>query len=146
MDTTPKRTTRPLKGKGGLVMIGVLAVLGGIIWWVQKFGPPPREPGTEAQLGDFIGIRRPETVSGLDKPVAEIVLVDGGRHVLQIGSAARQSQGLYARDPDDGRVIVVPTFAVEALKNKKPEDFRDKSALPLADVEKARRISIAGDK
>jgi len=83
---------------------------------------------------------------GLDKPSAEIVLTDGGRHVLQIGSTARQSQGGFLRDADDQRVLIVPTFAVDALRNKKPDDFRDKSALPLADADKVRRISLQGTK
>jgi len=41
---------------------------------------------------------------------------------------------------------VVSTFAIDAFKNKKPDDFRDKSALALADSEKVTKVAIDGPK
>ena len=39
-------------------------------------------------------------------------------------------------------MFVVSTFAVDAFKNKKPEDFRDKAALNIGDTEKVTRVDL----
>src|SRR5205823_1308833 len=82
---------------------------------------------------------------GLDHPVCEIVLTDGGRHDIQVGTSSKQG-GYYARDTRDERVFVVSTFAIDAFKNKKPDDFRDKAALALSDTDKVTRVEINGPK
>lgn len=202
-----RRPGGPLRGKGGLVMVGVLAVLGGIIWWDRGHGKP-REPDSDPQALEFIGISKPDNVTrievrgiaqpytlvkqgdqwrlaapiqapaakqpvedavkglleasvgkylndrvpagqlqkyGLDKPGIEIVLTDGGQHDIQVGSEWRSGE-LFAREKGDQRVFALSSFAVDGFKNKKPEDFRDKSLLPIPDTEKVRRVEIFGPK
>src|SRR5687768_285306 len=59
------RKRSPLKGKGGLVMIPILALLGGFIWYDRLHGRP-EEPGAGAMAYRFIGVRRPESVTRIE--------------------------------------------------------------------------------
>src|SRR5207237_6011646 len=102
----------------------------------------------EAAVTSYVNDRVPTSrlnMYGLDHPTCEILLTDGGRHVIQVGTSPKDG-GYYARDRDDQRVFVVPTFAIDAFKNKKPDDFRDKSALALVDSEKVTQVAIDGPK
>src|SRR4030095_3318291 len=53
---------------------------------------------------------------------------------------------LYAREKNDQRVFVLSSMAANAFKEKKPDDFRDKSLLGLADTEKVQRLTLDGPK
>src|SRR5262249_29904048 len=82
---------------------------------------------------------------GLDKPTLEILLTDGGKHVLQVGKEEK-SGSYYAREKGDERVFVLSSFPIDAFRNKKAEDFRDKALLAIADTEKVKRVTIEGTK
>lgn len=207
MVSESNRRVSPLKGKGGLVMVGVVAVMLLWIWLDRRYGAP-KEPTAEPTVGEFVGLRRPDFVTGvevrgtsnpfklqkrgeewrvgapisapaakqtvddavsallgasvkyrstrvptgelkqygLDHPAAEIVLTDGGKHVVQVGTKAPQSMGLYAMDTDDRRVFAVAESTLNAFTSKKGEDFRDKSALGFGDTEKVQRVGIVDSK
>src|SRR5947209_6356147 len=65
MVSESKRRESPLKGKGGLVMVGVVAVLGLWIWLDRRYGAP-KEPTAEPTVGEFVGERRPDLVTGVE--------------------------------------------------------------------------------
>lgn len=53
-----------LKGKGGLVMVGILVILGLVVWLDRQHGRP-REPNTDPQAGFFVGLY-PDDVTKLE--------------------------------------------------------------------------------
>src|SRR5688500_11851859 len=53
-DAVVKRKKSALKGKGGLVMAGLLAVLG--IWLFFDFKKPVRDPDSPPPVSEFVGM------------------------------------------------------------------------------------------
>lgn len=205
---TPKRKKKPLKGKGGYVMLALLVAMGGFIWYDRLHGRP-QEPNAAPTVTTFTELR-PESVTrvevrggekpftmekrgetwsitapmrvaadkedveqaikslleatvsegqwtrdrirgaklkeyGLDKPLVEILL-NGGERVIQVGSQARLNAGFHAREKRDERVFVLASHAAETFKGKKPDDFREKSVLPIQEAEKIRAVRLESAK
>jgi hypothetical protein len=81
---------------------------------------------------------------GLDKPAVELVLTGrgGDTRTIQLGKDFKApgdtGAGVYyAREAKDGRLFMLPSTQVEALRDKKLDDLRDKR---LADVGEAKDV------
>ncbi|MBI3909411.1 MAG: DUF4340 domain-containing protein [Armatimonadetes bacterium] len=75
----PKKQ-RPLRGKGGLVGVAVLVIIG--IWLFLDLRNPVREPGENPHLADLVGLK-PEQVTGLE-------VKDGGKTLFAVTKAREE--------------------------------------------------------
>src|SRR5438093_10615952 len=55
------KRAHPLKGKGGLVTIAVVAVIWVLVWLAHRYGKPI-EPGANPVVANFVHLSRPEAV------------------------------------------------------------------------------------
>lgn len=85
---------------------------------------------------------------GLDKPQVEAIFkTGGGTRTLQIGKefktpSEKKGSLYYARDASSGRVFMLPSSEVDALRDKKVDDLRDKRLLVLKDDKDVKSITI----
>jgi hypothetical protein len=87
------------------------------------------------QTSDYIMDRSPANLAtyGLAKPSKAIALVGSDkRAVLQIGMQDPGKSSVFTRIADGGKVFLMGSYAVEALTDKKTDEFRDKTILSLS--------------
>jgi hypothetical protein len=80
---------------------------------------------------------------GLDKPELVVTLTGKGgqRKVVQTGLKDVRGTAVYAREAASPALFLLSSFTIDNLKNKQPEDLRDKSVVTI-DPEKVNRLTI----
>jgi hypothetical protein len=94
---------------------------------------------------------KPQDLStyGLDKPTVELVLVGrgGDTRTLQLGKDFKApgdsgSGVFYAREAKDGRLFMLSSVQLEALRDKKLDDLRDKRLVELGEPKDVQKVSL----
>ena len=94
---------------------------------------------------------KPQDLStyGLDKPGVEVVLTGrgGDTRTLQVGKdfKAPGDTGagvFYAREAKDGRMFMLSSTQLEALRDKKLDDLRDKRLVELGEPKDVQRVTL----
>lgn len=90
---------------------------------------------------------------GLDAPSTELILTGKDRKTrrLQIGtgfknSVAEQPTIFYAREAGDNRLFMLSTSQVDAIRDKRVDELRDRTLFKIGDDTTVQRISIERDK
>lgn len=90
---------------------------------------------------------------GLDKPATELLLTGKDRKIrrLQIGtgfknSMAEQPTIFYAREAGDNRLFMLSTSQVDAIRDKRVDELRDRSLFKIGDDKSVQRIAIERDR
>lgn len=101
------------------------------------------------QSSDYVMAEPPKDLAqfGLAKPGKTITLTGQGKRVaLQIGAQDPGKSSVFTRLADGGKVFLAGNWAVEALTDKKADDFRDKTVLsiPRDKIEHVRIVRPAG--
>lgn len=95
---------------------------------------------------------KPQDLStyGLDKPTVELILTGrgGDTRTLQLGKdfkAPGDTGGgvFYAREAKDGRLFMLSTVQLEALRDKKLDDLRDKRLVELGEPKDVQKVTLA---
>ena len=197
------------KGKGGLIMVGIVLLLTIVFFFEQK-APPPRDPDSNPPVSEYAHLRsedvtrvelkrpsggftlvrqgknwafeapgryrastenvnswlksvledatvdrtiegKPEDLStyGLDKPSVELLLTGRGGEprTLQLGKdfKAPGDTGagvFYAREAKDGRMFMLSSAQLEALRDKKLDDLRDKRLVEIGEPKDVQKVTL----
>lgn len=86
---------------------------------------------------------------GLDKPIVELVLTGrgGDTRTLQLGKDFKApgdtSAGVfYAREAKDGRMFMLSSSQVGALRDKKLDELRDKSLVQVGEAKDVQKVTL----
>lgn len=86
---------------------------------------------------------------GLDKPAVELVLTGrgGDTRTIQLGKDFKapgdtSAAVYYAREAKDGRLFMLTSSQVEALRDKKLDDLRDKRLADVGEAKDAQKVTL----
>lgn len=80
---------------------------------------------------------------GLDKPALTVTLTDrrGRKRTIQTGEKDVRGFAVYAREASRPTLLLLSSFTIDTLKDKKAEDLRDKTVLAI-EPDKVNRVTI----